>query len=170
MRSRNVLKFNSGATAADTTFVGAVNIEAVWKSFGTTEHDFESFTIAMTSYTVSFKTFFHSAFNRNLFPVLQPQMVVVTVNGMFKEHGQSLNEDEMLFAFVRTFVLVQSETNQGLRGLSVCYKISNEQVLIYRPSMLQIKNAFPTSNRASAISETTQVSIANVFFILFSKY
>lgn len=85
-------------------------------------------------------------------------MVVLTVNGLFKEHDLTSTEDEMLLAFVRTFVLVQSETQQGLRGLSVCYKICNEQVLIYRPSVLQIKNAFPTIDRAAANSASAQVS------------
>lgn len=96
--------------------------------------------------------------------MLQPQMVVVTVNGLFKEHGQTINEDEMLLAFVRTFVLVQSETKQGLLGLSVCYKISNEQVLIYRPSVLQIKNAFQTIDKAAASSASTQVKRLCVVF------
>lgn len=105
-----------------------------------------------------------------LIVVLQPQMVVVTVNGLFKEHGLSINEDEMLLAFVRTFVLVQSETKQGLRGLSVCYKISNEQMLIYRPSVLQIKNAFPTLDRASVKSVSSQVSLfISILFTIFLK-
>ena len=53
VRSRNVLKITNYATASATTFVGPEHITSVWRSFGVTQHDFKSFCIDMTHYTVT---------------------------------------------------------------------------------------------------------------------
>lgn len=61
---------------------------------------------------------------------------------MFKELGATLNEDELIIGFVRTFSIKLAASRLGMFGRSSEYKIHNEQVLFYRPSIAQTKKAF----------------------------
>lgn len=51
--SRNMLPVLSWSRMQSSTVVGALKIEELWREFGATEHDLQSFTIDMTYYTVS---------------------------------------------------------------------------------------------------------------------
>lgn len=55
MRSRNLAKIVTRPAAdlgALPTYVGGDSIAAVWTSLGKTQHDYQSFTIDMTHYSV----------------------------------------------------------------------------------------------------------------------
>lgn len=38
-------------------------------------------------------------------------MIVLTINGLFKEHPKTLNDEELILGFSRTFVIRQYATN-----------------------------------------------------------
>lgn len=76
-------------------------------------------------------------------------MVVITVNGMFKDIGEQHGVEDLILGFVKTFVLRRFNIGQGMFGCCVEYRISNEQVLIYRPSIMQLNQAFPANHRDS---------------------
>lgn len=50
-------------------------------------------------------------------------------------------------------------------GFSLLYQISNEQILIYRPSMLQLKHAFKPCPKISP-----PVEVIDIFFLNYDLF
>lgn len=44
--------------------------------------------------------------------MLQPTRAVITVNGVFKETGKSLNDEDLVLGFHRTFIIRRHAVNQ----------------------------------------------------------
>lgn len=132
--SRNL--WRSSMAAAQQTFCGGDAIEARWRTFGRTEHDYGSFTVDVVHYT--------------------PACVVLTVGGLFRESSAVLQQDDQVFGFVRTFVLRRQAHALGLFGHSVHWAIGNEQVLVYRPSAGQLAAVFGAAAALAAAKETRQ--------------
>lgn len=74
---------------------------------------------------------------------------VITVNGLFKECGNTLNDEEVIFGFSRTFIISKQAEGLGMFHASEEYQILNDIVLYYRPSATQLNNSFK-NNRAIA--------------------
>lgn len=72
----------------------------------------------------------------------QPTRAIITVNGLFKECGASLNDEEVILGFARTFIIVKTGEKLGMFHGSEEFQIQNDIVLFYRPSMAQLNNSF----------------------------
>lgn len=108
--SRNLYVISNMSKASDNVMCGKKSIENVYNILPKTTHDFSSFCIDV--------------------PFFDPnEMVVITVSGVFDEHGTSLNETNFLLGFARTFILRPSDNDE--------YVISNDQLFIHNPSLLQ---------------------------------
>lgn len=80
------------------------------------------------------------------------------MNGLFKENGSSLNDEEAVFGFSRTFVI--SKQTDGLGMFHHCeeYQILNDIVVFYRPSMAQLMNSFKTARPNVVPDDTSDVT------------
>lgn len=76
---------------------------------------------------------------------------MITVNGVFRETARSLNEEDVMLGFVRTFIIAKQAEKLGMFHASEEYQIVNDIVLYYRPSVQQLNNAFKT--RPTAIND-----------------
>lgn len=130
-------------------FQGPEKIASLFSIFGQTEHDFSSFTIDMTAYTVrpphshldNFQLL-SSEFSRS---INQQKKAVITLNGMFKDSGNSLNDEEVILGFSRTFVIAKQADGLGMFHASEEYQILNDIVVFYRPSVAQLNSSFKTA-------------------------
>lgn len=94
-------------------FEGPTQIVKLFGEIGNTEHDFKSFTIDLISYTVSVFTIIQqNAQNSQIQSMVQPTRAVITVNGVFKETAKSLNEEDLILGFHRTFIISRHAINQ----------------------------------------------------------
>lgn len=73
---------------------------------------------------------------------------------MFKENGSSLNDEEAVFGFSRTFVIAKHADGLGMFHACEEYQILNDIVVFYRPSMQQLSNSFK-AGRPNAVSNDT---------------
>lgn len=69
---------------------------------------------------------------------------MITVNGMFRETARSLNEEDVILGFARTFIISKQAEKLGMFHSSEEFQILNDIVLFYRPSVLQLNNSFKT--------------------------
>ncbi|KAG4074421.1 hypothetical protein HA402_000400 [Bradysia odoriphaga] len=136
-KSRNILRMPKAALTKSIIY-GSDKIKELWKDWPATQHDFQSFTIDVT-------------YN-------SPLIVVLTVSGVFKEQGSTLNEEDVLLGFTRTFVLKRVAEGAGFFGHSVQYSIINEMLFIHRPSVYQTKNSFRRVD--NMLMDTDDVSTA----------
>lgn len=83
---------------------------------------------------------------------------MITVNGLFKEHGSSLNEEEIILGFSRTFVIAKCAEGLGMFHASEEYQILNDIVLFYRPSMMQLTNSFKSARPNVVPDDTSEVT------------
>lgn len=67
---------------------------------------------------------------------------MITVNGLFKERGHTLNDEEVILGFSRTFIICKQAEGLGMFHASEEYQILNDIVLYYRPSVAQLNNSF----------------------------
>lgn len=137
-KCRNFNKRVSTSNPTQNIFVGSEKISSLFGVFGQTEHDFSSFTIDLSGYT--------------------PKKAVITVNGLFKENGSSLNDEEAILGFSRTFII--SKHAEGLGMFHACeeYQILNDIVVYYRPSVQQLTNSFKTARPNVVPNETIDVT------------
>ena len=112
--SRNIKTISNMTKAFDNVFYGVNNIRKVFDELPKTTHDFTSFCIDVPHYESN-------------------KIVIITVSGVYSESGQSLNESNFLLGFVRTFILRPAANNT--------YIISNDQVLIRKPTQAQKEDA-----------------------------
>lgn len=66
------------------------------------------------------------------------------MNGLFKETGSTLNDEEVILGFSRTFIIVKKGEKLGMFHASEEYQILNDIVLYYRPSVAQLNDSFKT--------------------------
>lgn len=71
---------------------------------------------------------------------------------MFKECGTSLNDEEIILGFARTFIIVKTGEKSGMFHASEEFQIQNDIVVFYRPSMAQLNNSFK-SPRPNVVSD-----------------
>lgn len=64
------------------------------------------------------------------------------MNGLFKESGNTLNDEEVILGFSRTFIISKQAEGLGMFHASEEYQILNDIVLYYRPSVSQLNNSF----------------------------
>lgn len=64
------------------------------------------------------------------------------MNGLFKESGNSLNEEDLILGFARTFIICRQAEKLGMFHASEEFQITNDIVCFYRPSSLQLKYSF----------------------------
>ncbi|XP_055309871.1 nuclear RNA export factor 2 [Sitodiplosis mosellana] len=114
-------------------FQGPEKIASLFGIFGQTEHDFPSFTIDLMGYT--------------------PTKAIVTVNGLFKEFGNTLNDEEVILGFARTFIISKQAEGLGMFHASEEYQILNDIVLYYRPSIAQLNNSFKNARSNAAVPD-----------------
>lgn len=81
----------------------------------------------------------------------QANQAVIAVNGIFRETARSLNEEDVILGFARTFIIAKQAEKLGMFHASEEYQILNDIVLYYRPSVQQLNNAFKT--RPNAVTE-----------------
>lgn len=67
---------------------------------------------------------------------------MITVNGIFRETARSLNEEDVILGFSRTFLIGRQAEKLGMFHASEEFQIYNDIVLYYRPSMQQLDNCF----------------------------
>lgn len=102
--ARNILILSDMERATANVVVGVKGIIKVFEQLTKTNHNFVSFCVDV--------------------PVFDPNhMVVITVTGIFEEHGQLLNEKSLSLGFSRTFILHPKENNE--------YCIANDQLFIH---------------------------------------
>lgn len=63
---------------------------------------------------------------------------------MFRENGNSLNDEEVTLGFHRTFMIAKQAEGLGMFHASEEYQILNDIVVFYRPSVAQLNNSFKT--------------------------
>lgn len=146
---------------AQNLFQGHDRISSVLCLFGQTEHDFSTFTIDMSGYTVRFTfSFCFLLTNIKLCWISQSKKAVITVNGLFKDCGSSLNEEEIILGFSRTFIIAKYAEGLGMFHASEEYHILNDIVLFYRPSVAQLNNSFktPSPNAIAGAEDNGDVS------------
>ncbi|XP_017772485.1 PREDICTED: uncharacterized protein LOC108559648 isoform X1 [Nicrophorus vespilloides] len=112
--SRNIQSISDYSRSGECMFSGPLNIVNVLKRLPRSKHDQFSFTVDMTFYSLS--------------------SVVFTVTGMFRESSEHLLEEEKLYGFTRTFVLIKVGTNE--------YSIVNEMLHISNATSSQHQRAF----------------------------
>lgn len=113
------------ALGASMVCVGGKAIEKRWKTFQRLEHDYGSFAVDLTCWT--------------------EERCVFTVQGLYKEwmvKRSAGDVEQKVFGFVRTFVLRRMQTALGLFERSARYAVVNELVLVYQPSLEQLRGAF----------------------------
>ncbi|XP_031637468.1 nuclear RNA export factor 2 [Contarinia nasturtii] len=125
---------------AQNLFQGPEQIASLFGVFGTTEHDFSSFTIDLSGYT--------------------PTKAIITINGLFKETGSTLNDEEVILGFSRTFIIAKMTDGLGMFHASEEYQILNDILLYYRPSVKQLDNSFKTS-RPTPVLETNSSDVTD---------
>lgn len=76
---------------------------------------------------------------------------MITVNGVFRETARSLNEEDVILGFARTFIIAKQADKLGMFHASEEYQILNDIVLYYRPSIHQLNDAF--RSRPNAIAD-----------------
>ncbi|CRL05316.1 CLUMA_CG018225, isoform A [Clunio marinus] len=102
--SRNLLYIANFSKTVDNIHVGLTNIAKVFNGLNRTSHDFESFSIDV--------------------PLYHPtSMIVITVTGIFEEHGLHLNKFDLFLGFTRTFILHPLPENK--------FFISNDQMFVH---------------------------------------
>lgn len=77
---------------------------------------------------------------------------------MFKENGNSLNDEEMILGFLRTFIIEKQAEGLGMFHSSEEYQIVNDILLLYRPSMAQLTNSFKAPRPNVVIDEPGDVT------------
>lgn len=77
---------------------------------------------------------------------------------MFKDCGRSLNEEEVIMAFSRTFIIAKYAEGLGMFHASEEYQILNDIVLFYRPSMAQLDKSFKTSHTPAIPDDNGEVT------------
>ncbi|XP_070493480.1 nuclear RNA export factor 2-like [Chironomus tepperi] len=110
--------------------IGNENIKEFYREFGNTEHDF----ITMTVDT----------------PMFNHQNILIIVNGVFKQKNiQSMNDEDKIFTFSRSFVLRMEKRNNGKKARTpgtlsetYNYEIQNEifNYAILNDSRIKIKS------------------------------
>lgn len=83
---------------------------------------------------------------------------MITVNGLFKENGSSLNDEEAILGFARTFVISKQQDGLGMFHACEEYQILNDIVVFYRPSMQQLTNSFKTARPNVVPDESNDVT------------
>lgn len=71
------------------------------------------------------------------------------MNGLFRESGSCLNEEDLFLGFARTFVICKQTDNLGMFHASEEFQITNDILLFYRPTIPQMNSAFGTAQVAS---------------------
>lgn len=69
-------------------------------------------------------------------------MICFTINGIYKEMGNSLLDSELWLGFSRTFVLKPKAKGLGIFGNTTEYRICNEEMIIFNLTITQIKSGF----------------------------
>lgn len=102
-------------------FMGQKIIE-LFNSFPQTFHDFATLQVDV--------------------PLITEQSVLITINGYFKELSRYLNDDDRIFGFTRTFILIKTEERLGTIDKVFKYCICNEQLHIKKISEHAANKAF----------------------------
>jgi nuclear RNA export factor len=131
--ARNILVLSDLNKACDNVFTGRSKIMYTFDRLPRTAHNFASFCIDV--------------------PVFESDIIVITVNGIFEEHGQLLNESSVLFGFTRTFILHPKANDE--------YWISNDQLLIRSLTIAQ-KNELHLSTLQAATESQINMVCADV--------
>lgn len=88
---------------------------------------------------------------------------------MFRENGSSLNDEEVVLGFSRTFLIAKQAEGLGMFHASEEYQILNDIVVFYRPSIAQLNNSFKSArpNEApptdSDVSEDDKLGLETIF-------
>lgn len=94
---------------------------------------------------------------------------MITVNGIFKEICDTADVEDNILGFSRTFVIKKFADGLGLFKNSAEYRIINEIVLFYRPSVKQINsynvpiNAPKTNAQPEPVSEDDEKCLMIIF-------
>lgn len=80
---------------------------------------------------------------------------MIVVNGVFKQISKFLNESDLILGFSRTFIIGKSADKTGMFQHSKEFKILNDISLFYRPSAVQVENAFRFQSKEGESSETS---------------
>lgn len=88
----------------------------------------------------------------HIFSIQQPNRAVITVNGIFRETASSLNEEDVILGFSRTFSIAKQSEQLGMFHASEEFQILNDIVLFYRPSIQQLNNVFK-NQRPNAVPD-----------------
>lgn len=67
------------------------------------------------------------------------------MNGLFKVNANSLNDEDIIMGFSRTFIICRQSEKLGMFHASEEFQITNDIVLYYRPSRQQLQNAFKST-------------------------
>lgn len=106
----------------DTVFVGE-KIISLFVDFPKTSHDFSTLQVDVTMIT--------------------EEVVMINVNGYFKELGSSLNDEDYIYSFTRTFVLRQIEQKlPHYVDKTFKYSITNDMLLIKTISDYEANKVF----------------------------
>lgn len=77
---------------------------------------------------------------------------------MFKESGSTLNDEEVILGFARTFIISKQAEGLGMFHASEEYQILNDIVLYYRPSVAQLSNSFKNLRPNSVPDDSNDVT------------
>lgn len=69
-----------------------------------------------------------------------------------------MNEEDLFLGFSRTFIIAKQNDSLGMFHSSEEFQITNDILLFYRPTILQINNAFKSTGLADAIDVDDEVS------------
>lgn len=126
---RNVLKVRDPDRRMKTLKQSQLSVVSFLSDMPLTKHDIHSFTVDLTLCTVNFKILNFVLYFILHYVSLQPQMLVLSVSGMFKELKTS-HKTPPIRHFFRTLVIVPAGSG---------YCIANEEVHITNATDEQIK-------------------------------
>lgn len=106
----------------ENVFVGVENITDFFETLPRTTHDFTTMCVDV--------------------PLMTEKNVLITVNGFFKVLADSLNGDDVIQGFTRTFFLEQQEKKIGALPNTFKYRIKNEQLTVHEVSAEVAKIVF----------------------------
>lgn len=116
-KSRNIIRLVNLDQSTRNVFVGPDEIIKTLIDLHSTEHNFLSFCIDVPIYTKS--------------------IIVITIDGVFKDKPAQFLEDEFLVHFTRTFIVRSCGSGMGVSGLSQQFKIQNDLLLVRNVSTLE---------------------------------
>jgi hypothetical protein len=104
--ARNIMRLSNMDATRVNVFAGPESIMQAINNLPVSEHDFFSFTIDVTAFTVrGFTLGVCSDFDLFFSSFLQPSLVCLTVSGFFKEPAERMLDEDFTMNFTRTFLL-----------------------------------------------------------------